>query len=147
MSVRDTGVGIPLVDQERIFEPYQRHQGEFKEESGTGLGLPISHAILANMGTELRVESQVGFGSCFFFDLVSAKPRIDGALVPLQSLEGLRVLVAEDQAPVAVVLCSDCCHMEMFASPSKWPCWGILLAGILDLVVEGYPKFWQRVEQ
>ena len=104
LSVRDTGVGIPPVDQDRIFEPYQRHQGEFKEESGTGLGLPISHAILANMGTELRVESQVGFGSRFFFELVSAKTRMEESLVPFQSLEGQSVLVAEDQAQVAVVL-------------------------------------------
>ena len=104
ISVRDNGIGIPLEEQERIFEPYQRHVGESPKQAGTGLGLAISHAILSNMGSELKVESQVGRGSQFFFELASSKSPLPALDASEQYFHEKLFLIAEDDASAAVVL-------------------------------------------
>ena len=71
-SVEDTGPGIPLADQEKIFQPFfqtiighQSHQGI----NGTGLGLSISRQFVQLMGGHLTVSSQVNEGATFSFDI------------------------------------------------------------------------------
>ena len=69
-SVRDTGVGISEEVRQKIFGAFnQADNTTAKKYGGTGLGLSISQSILRMMGSELQVESQVGKGSTFFFDL------------------------------------------------------------------------------
>jgi len=71
--VEDTGVGIPLVDQERIFERFYRvDAGRSREAGGTGLGLSIAKHIVEVHGGHLRVDSEVGRGSRFSFSLALA---------------------------------------------------------------------------
>jgi two-component system phosphate regulon sensor histidine kinase PhoR len=67
-EVRDTGAGIPAVDQPRIFERFYRvDKARSREKGGTGLGLSIvKHAIQLH-GGEVSVESRVGAGSVFRF--------------------------------------------------------------------------------
>ena len=69
-EVADTGVGIAADQLALIFEPFQQaaHAGN-SERSGTGLGLHISARLASLMGGELRVESTLGQGSRFLFDL------------------------------------------------------------------------------
>jgi phosphoserine phosphatase RsbU/P len=68
ISVTDTGPGIPEDEQKAIFEPYYRSEGTAKL-AGVGLGLAISHALVRQMGGELRVESEPGTGSSFVMRL------------------------------------------------------------------------------
>jgi len=70
-AVTDTGLGLSLKEQERLFEPFfQADSSVNRRYSGTGLGLTISHNLVRHLGGELQVKSKRGQGSCFFFKLV-----------------------------------------------------------------------------
>jgi PAS domain S-box-containing protein len=66
VEVRDTGTGIPPGDLEKIFEPFYTTKGS---DRGTGLGLPVVREIVTSYGGELTVESKLGQGTTFRFDL------------------------------------------------------------------------------
>lgn len=101
-EVRDTGIGIPLEKQQRIFDAFtQEDSSVSKRYGGTGLGLTISNNLLKYMGSKLNLTSQLGEGSTFYFDIeVSCEPmeQEDGDL-PLN-----RVLVVDDNANNRVIL-------------------------------------------
>lgn len=66
LRVRDTGPGIPAVEQQRIFEPFRQQDGSAsRAHDGTGLGLSIVRQLLSSMGGEVRLESAEGAGSTF----------------------------------------------------------------------------------
>ncbi|MBX5490882.1 MAG: sensor histidine kinase [Chloroflexi bacterium] len=70
VSVRDYGIGIPSEELPRLFRRFYRtREARRGRQSGLGLGLYISHEIVAAHGGRLRVESHVGKGSCFTVDL------------------------------------------------------------------------------
>ncbi len=75
-QVTDTGVGIPDDQQDVIFESFVQLGNILNKEEGTGLGLAISQKIARMMGGEITVESTVGAGSAFIFEV--ALPRTDG---------------------------------------------------------------------
>ena len=69
-SVADTGVGIREEDIEKLFEKYRRFdESKHRDIEGTGLGMNITMHLLRLMGSELKVDSVYGKGSCFYFDL------------------------------------------------------------------------------
>ncbi|PTW56564.1 PAS domain S-box-containing protein [Breoghania corrubedonensis] len=71
VSVRDSGVGIPADDIGKVFDKFvQLDTTDAKNSQGSGLGLPIAQAILERHGSRIEVQSEVGVGSTFFFDLV-----------------------------------------------------------------------------
>ncbi len=74
-QVTDTGVGIPDDQQEVIFESFVQLGNILNKEEGTGLGLAISQKLARMMGGEITVESTVGAGSVFSFEV--ALPRVD----------------------------------------------------------------------
>lgn len=70
-SVRDTGIGIDLNNQQKIFEAFaQVDASNTKRFGGTGLGLTISNKLLALMGSKLSVQSELGKGSIFSFEVL-----------------------------------------------------------------------------
>jgi signal transduction histidine kinase len=68
VRVEDNGIGITPADQARIFEEFQRVTPR-AEVHGTGLGLAITRRLTELLGGELRVRSEIGWGSCFELDL------------------------------------------------------------------------------
>ncbi|MBD3882463.1 response regulator [Phormidium tenue FACHB-886] len=68
-EVIDTGVGISPKDLEKIFRPFEQVGDPEARTGGTGLGLPISQQIVALMGGQLQVSSEIGKGSNFWFTL------------------------------------------------------------------------------
>jgi len=80
ISVGDTGIGIPLREQGRIFDRFQRVDNKASRTTqGAGLGLYICRAILEAHGGRIWVESELGKGSTFFFNL----PRMEKAQLPM----------------------------------------------------------------
>jgi signal transduction histidine kinase len=73
LRVRDHGIGIAVDDVPRIFRPFQRlHEGQ--RYGGLGLGLFIVREIARAHGGDIRVDSEVGQGSCFTVELPRATP-------------------------------------------------------------------------
>jgi signal transduction histidine kinase len=66
VTVRDTGIGIAVEDQDRIFEAFQRGDRRASTE-GTGLGLTLSRRFVELHGGRMWVESAIGAGSMFGF--------------------------------------------------------------------------------
>ncbi len=76
--VRDTGIGIPPDESERVFDPFvQLGRGLTTQHEGTGLGLAISRDLARAMDGDLTLESEVGKGSTFTLTLPTA-PRDAG---------------------------------------------------------------------
>ncbi|WP_186755524.1 PAS domain-containing hybrid sensor histidine kinase/response regulator [Echinicola salinicaeni] len=69
-SVKDTGIGIHPDKQKKIFKAFsQEDVSTTKKYGGTGLGLTISNSLLHMMGSKMNLESELGKGSTFYFDL------------------------------------------------------------------------------
>lgn len=68
-SVRDYGQGISSEDQERIFEPFTRLASS-RHQPGQGLGLAVARQTVRAMSSDLRLDSKVGAGACFYFEMV-----------------------------------------------------------------------------
>ncbi len=66
-EVRDTGPGIALEEQARLFRPFEQTSSGRRLQAGTGLGLAISRRYAQLLGGDLTVESQPGQGSTFRF--------------------------------------------------------------------------------
>ncbi len=73
VSIRDNGPGLPLSQQERIFERFYRGQNS---KGGTGLGLAIARSLVELHGGRIWAESRVGVGSVFSFTLPIASPAL-----------------------------------------------------------------------
>jgi signal transduction histidine kinase/CheY-like chemotaxis protein len=75
VSVTDTGPGIPAEDADMIFEPFCQGSGDiWRDKGGTGLGLSISKQFVQLHGGRMWLESEVGIGSSFLFELPVSPP-------------------------------------------------------------------------
>ena len=102
-TVRDTGIGMSEEFQQHIFEPFtQENPGARTKYTGSGLGLSIVRELVEQMGGTIQLESLLGEGSLFIvtlsFALDTAPAEDTPAEAPAADLQGMRVLVAEDNA-------------------------------------------------
>jgi signal transduction histidine kinase/HPt (histidine-containing phosphotransfer) domain-containing protein len=101
-SVRDTGIGIPVERQNRLFKSFQQVDASTaRHYGGTGLGLAICKRLTELMGGKIWVESEAGKGATFHFTIqVSAAAGNSAASwqAPQPQLTGKRLLVIEDSA-------------------------------------------------
>ena len=80
-TVRDTGIGIEQTDRETIFQSFEQVSDTQHRLGGTGLGLSISRQLVRLMGGDIVVESRVGYGSTFRFELELSEVEIGRAVI------------------------------------------------------------------
>lgn len=120
ISVKDTGIGIKPEDKERLFEKFERLDGEKNySKEGTGLGMSIVVQLLRAMDSKIEVDSVYGQGSDFHFELVQSvvnRKEIGSFLerrkeLALQNSHGVDFI-----APEAKVLIVDDVQMNLDAA-------------------------------
>ncbi|SHJ50893.1 ATP-binding protein [Pseudozobellia thermophila] len=102
-EVKDNGIGISKDQQENIFEGFEQGSIQINREyGGTGLGLTIVKSLLGLFNSKIQLESELGKGSSFFFELdVKAKDAlVDDVSFEISEkdfdLKGLHILIVED---------------------------------------------------
>ncbi len=81
LSVEDTGIGIPVSEQERIFEAFTQISGQsIKKYGGTGLGLSITKKLVETMNGTISVQSKAGKGSTFLVQFINVQVAATGTL-------------------------------------------------------------------
>jgi len=101
-SVLDTGIGIHPEFMESLFLPFEQGDSSIlRKYGGTGLGLAISQRIVRQMGSEIKVVSEVGKGTEFYFSIllpIDKKPEDtnDRVTVNIPDLSDKTVLVVDD---------------------------------------------------
>lgn len=80
--VADTGIGIARQDLRRIFQPFEQIDKYEFQEVGTGLGLSIGKQLVELMGGKLKVTSELGRGSNFWFDLAFPEIKVTSVINP-----------------------------------------------------------------
>lgn len=100
ISIIDTGIGISKDKQEAIFKPFvQSTKDTSRVFGGTGLGLAISKNIVELMGGDIKVESKIGQGTTFYFELDIPYGEGDSSRLDMpfdNALVGKHILLIED---------------------------------------------------
>ena len=110
LSVRDSGIGIAVENQARIFSGFtQAEASTTRRFGGSGLGVAISQRLVGLMGGELRLHSELGAGSDFHFEIklplaLEGQAAVSEELVSRGTALALRVLVVDDHATAREVL-------------------------------------------
>ncbi|WP_124981816.1 response regulator [Nonlabens xiamenensis] len=110
-SVKDNGAGISKSKQQHVFEEFKQGDSHSYNYQGTGLGLPIVKRLLELSGSSIQLESELGVGSEFSFELSypvveaadQSNDQIDSTpeepakiVVHTDELQGKNILIAED---------------------------------------------------
>ncbi len=103
-AIQDTGVGIDPEDLEHLFNPFVQTKAGIASHQGTGLGLAISRKYVELLGGDITVNSQVGQGTTFYFD-VKVTPVAGTSIKPQQKTS--RVLAIAPNQPAYRILIVD----------------------------------------
>lgn len=82
INVRDTGTGLTADQIPQLFQPFHRLGKSASVEQGTGIGLVVCKRLVESMGGAIGVESAIGIGSVFWFELKLANPSATANSVP-----------------------------------------------------------------
>ena len=125
MTVRDTGIGIPPDRIDRLFQSFtQADASTTRRYGGTGLGLAISQRLVALMGGEIGLKSELGKGSEFAFTLKAPVAEAIRAVRINQArpdLEGTRLLIVDDNATNRKILARQCEIWSMSPTTAAGP--------------------------
>ncbi len=156
-EVEDTGLGISPVELKQLFEPFVQTEAGRNAHEGTGLGLSISQYFVTLMGGELKVQSQVGEGTLFGFEIQftlreapqsqNSSPARDAiALAPNQPI--YKILIVEDKlenrellfellTPVGFEVKEACNGLEAISLQKSWSP-HLILMDMRMPVMDGY---------
>ncbi|MBM0743972.1 PAS domain S-box protein [Phormidium sp. CLA17] len=104
-EVRDTGIGIRQDKLQAIFQPFEQVSDAQRQSEGTGLGLAISQELVELMGSTIQVQSEVGTGSIFWFDVnlieaaewvKTAQANVHGQIIGIKGCRP-KILVVDDR--------------------------------------------------
>ncbi len=100
-SIKDTGIGIAKEKQNIIFEEFSQLESNNYSYEGTGLGLPIVKKLLAASNSQIELESELGKGSVFSFEMEF--DLVEHMINPIEPIElnaeilvGKKILIVED---------------------------------------------------
>ncbi|MDR3255280.1 MAG: response regulator [Synergistaceae bacterium] len=102
VEVKDTGIGISEEQQKRLFTSFEQADGSISRKfGGTGLGLAISKRIIEMMDGHIWIESELGQGSSFIFEIKAKIGEGSSPLLPPSvSWDNLRVLAVDDSPEI-----------------------------------------------
>ncbi|MGF1542271.1 MAG: two-component system sensor histidine kinase NblS [Pleurocapsa sp.] len=86
IEVADTGIGISPEDKEAIFERFFRVENRVHTLEGTGLGLSIVRNIIEKHNSQVHLDSEVGVGTTFWFDLPCYQSHVDFSTEPIATI-------------------------------------------------------------
>jgi len=157
-EVRDTGPGISQEQQQRLFRRFEQADGArtAAQYGGSGLGLAICRELALAMQGRIRVESQLGSGTCFGVSLPLPLQQVaageggadSDAAAAVVNMPPLRVLLVEDDATVADVVCGlltsrghEVVHAAHALAALREISAGDFDVGLLDLDLPGLSGF------
>ncbi len=120
-EVQDTGIGMTPEQQSRLFQSFsQADTSTTRRFGGTGLGLAISKQLAELMGGSVGVRSEVGVGSTFHFSAMLGLQPKPSLIKPAPQLQGLKVLVVDDNTSSREILIStlEIWNMQTFSASS-----------------------------
>ena len=105
-TVRDEGIGIDPLRIDELFQPFtQADASTTRKYGGTGLGLNLCNQLVDLMGGEIGVESELGKGSLFWFEItVPIFQREEEPSVLPSELQGMQALVVDDNSTSQIIL-------------------------------------------
>jgi CheY-like chemotaxis protein len=110
-TVIDTEIGINSQDFNKIFQPFEQVRNLDANKAGTGLGLAICKQLVELMGGKLEVQSELGIGSTFWFDVAFSETKITSEIEPkiVKEIVGykgkrLTILVVDDRRASLLLL-------------------------------------------
>ena len=115
-DVSDTGIGLDPATAGRLFEPFaQADASTTRHYGGTGLGLAVCRRLVEAMDGSIGIESTVGVGSTFWLRLPLAVPASARPAIAAGVLDGLRVLVVDDNETNRLILTEQLLAWRMTA--------------------------------
>jgi len=123
-EVADTGVGISVGAQSRIFKEFSQADGSTtRKHGGSGLGLAISKQLVEMMGGTIHAKSEVGVGSTFWFTVTFEKQSLAAADrgAPIGLLTGARALLVESSAMHRGILHAQLTNWQMSVRLAETP--------------------------
>ena len=103
MNISDTGIGIPRENIPKIFEPFFTTKDRNSKEPGTGLGLPITYAIIERHGGSIDVDSEIGKGTTFTIWIPFDQPFSNGNVPQIMDMDKKEQIESTRKANILVV--------------------------------------------
>ncbi len=103
MDISDTGIGIPRENIPKIFEPFFTTKDRNSKEPGTGLGLPITYAIIERHGGSIDVDSEIGKGTTFTIWIPFDQPFSNGNVPQIIDMDKKEQIESTRKANILVV--------------------------------------------
>jgi len=98
VEIADTGIGIDAEDQEAIFDRFFRVENQVHTLEGTGLGLSIVRNIIEKHHSTVRLVSELGVGTTFWFDLLVDQSALDNQADRQETLEGEQLIINSESS-------------------------------------------------